>query len=391
MCAEDLSQWRLAAAFRRALGEVVPKFAAGSTWADPARELRLEEYLGLFFFALVNPALPTTRAVCAASHLERMQKEVCRRPVSLGSFSEAQHLVAVAWLEKLFARLVAQVPAAPRRDPHQVWPQWLARDSSLLPALPRMHWALYGGGKAKKRAGPNRAVRLHLSFNLLEDKPARARVTPGKTCERKVWKEQWEPGACYVGDRYFAEDYQCLRQLDAHGCQYIVRLCDQAVLTVLEELPLTAADRAAGVTKQARVRLGSRARDQIGPVRVVWVQTVTAGELRLVTNLAATDLAADLVALMYRRRWQIEDYFKWLKVLLGCRHWLAESEQGVTLQLYLALIAAVLLQLFTGQRPTKRMLELIRLHQLGWATLEELTAGIQRERDRAQRRAPKKS
>ena len=63
----------------------------------------------------------------------------------------------------------------------------------------------------------------------------------------------------------------------------------------------------------------------------------------------------------------------------GLPHWLAESQRGVTLQLYLALIAAELLQLATGQRPNRRMLELIQMHQLGWASVEELLAGIGRE------------
>jgi len=80
-----------------------------------------------------------------------------------------------------------------------------------------------------------------------------------------------------------------------------------------------------------------------------------------------------------------------LKCLLGCRHWLAESQRGVTIQLYLALIAAVLLQLATGRRPNKRMLELIRLYQMGWATLEELTAGLAREIQRTERRSAKTS
>jgi len=54
-------------------------------------------------------------------------------------------------------------------------------------------------------------------------------------------------------------------------------------------------------------------------------------------------LPAELVVLLYRRRWQVELFFRWLKCLLGCKRWLAESRQGATLQIYLALIAAVLL------------------------------------------------
>jgi len=387
---EDLRQWQLIDTFRQQLSRLGPVLPASSTWSDPARKLQLSEYLSLFLFALVNPILATTRALCAASDLSRVQRELCGRSVSLGSFSEAQHLIEPAWLERLFTELVTQVPGPAPRDPHQAWQQWFARDGSLLPALPRMHWALFGGGKAKKSGAPNNAVRLHLSFHLLDDKPAAAYITDGKTCERKTWKAQWERGAAYVGDRYYAEDYQCLSQLDAQGCAYIVRLCDQAVLTVLEERPLTEADRAAGVVRQARVQLGRRACDRIQGVRVVWVQSATAGVLRLATNLPVADAPAQLISVMYRRRWQIEGFFKWLKCLLGCRHWLAESQRGVTIQLYLVLIAAVLLQLATGKRPNKRMLELIRLHQMGWATLEELTRGLERELQGAERRFAKK-
>lgn len=374
----DLRQWRLIDDFSQALQRAGVAWPAQSTWSDPARQFQLSHYLGLYLFALVNPVLATTRALCAASQLTRVQGDLCGgHPVSLGSFSEAQHLVDPVWLEKLFVHLAAQQPGPPPRDPHQAWQQWLARDGSILPALPRMHWALSGAGRPKNSGAPHRAVRLHLSFHLLDDKPVAAQVTHGKVCERKTWKAQWERGAAYVGDRYYAEDYQCLRDLDAMDCAYIVRLRDEAVVTVLEELPVTAADRATGVTRQARVQLGQRAGKRIQQVRVVWVHSATAGELRLATNLPVADSPAELISVMYRRRWQVESFFKWLKCLLGCRHWLAESQRGVTIQLYLALIAALLLQRVIGRRPTKRQLERIQLYQLGWATLDELMRSIQ--------------
>jgi IS4 transposase len=112
-------------------------------------------------------------------------------------------------------------------------------------------------------------------------------------------------------------------------------------------------------------------------LRVVWVQT-DKELLRLVTNLGPEELSAGEVALLYKERWRIELFFRWLKCILGCRHWLAESPQGVALQIYLALIAALLLQLYTGQRPTKRMMELIQFYLLGVASLDELCAGLER-------------
>ena len=106
----------------------------------------------------------------------------------------------------------------------------------------------------------------------------------------------------------------------------------------------------------------------------------------LVTNLSPEALPAEMVSMLYRRRWQIECFFRWIKCLLGCRHWLAESQAGVSLQLYLALIAAVLLQLCLGRRPNKRMFELIQLYQMGYATTEEVIAGLKREQAREQSR-----
>jgi hypothetical protein len=102
----------------------------------------------------------------------------------------------------------------------------------------------------------------------------------------------------------------------------------------------------------------------------------------LVTNLTPQALPAAMVSMLYRRRWQIECFFKWIKCLLKCRHWLAESQEGVTLQLYLALIAAVLLQLCLGRRPNQRMFELIQLYQMGYATTQEVIAGLKREQAR---------
>jgi hypothetical protein len=383
---QDLRQWNLLAAFRAALAPWVKRAELHPSWAEERRRCEYADYLCLWLFGLFNPALKTMRALCAASRLPRVQREVSGGNWSLGSFSEAQHLTDPAVLEQVFGDLAGQVTGPVPGDVHQAWQQWFARDSSLFAALPRMSWALYGGGKA---GASNHAVRLHLNFHLLADKPARMQVTPGKVCERKAWQETWESGAAYVGDRYFGENYQLLGKLAEKGCRYVLRLRDEAVITAEEELPLSEADRAAGLQRQAWARLGSRAHYRSVRVRVLWISLAEGGTLRLVTNVPPEQLTAAEVGLLYRRRWQIECFFRWVKCLLGCGHWLAESQAGVTIQLYLALIAAVLFQLHTGRRPNKRMLELFQLHQLGWASMDDLLAGLAREQAREQRRKNK--
>ena len=379
---KDLGHWKLLRSFQQRLEAVFARHELHPSWAEPKRRLAAADYLSLFFFGLLNPVAQTLRGLTAATGLERVQREVCARAVSRASFSDAQHLLDPALLEEVLAALAREVPAAAPADPRLADWAWQARDGSLFAALPRMTWALYGAGK---KGAPNRAVRLHLSLHLGADKPGAAAVRRGRDCERAVWEEQLEPGAGYVGDRYFGENYQLFGRLDQKGCAYVLRLLDQAVSNVEEELPVSAADRAAGVTRQAWVTLGSTTRYRSVRLRVVWIQGDKT-TLVLATNLAPEALPGELVSLLYRKRWQIELYFRWIKCVLGCGHWLAESPRGAAIQIYLALIASVLLQLHTGRRPNQRMMELVRFYLMGWASAEELSRGLERYRSELARR-----
>jgi hypothetical protein len=383
----ELRHWKLLADFRRRLTQAATGSGLHRSFQDSKRLLLLADYLSLFLFGLLNPVVRTMRGLCAASDLARVRQEVCRRHVSLGSFSECQHLLEPALLEKVFGDLAAELPDQTQGDGRLRTHPWQARDGSLFAALPRMTWALYGVG----RGGEHKAVRLHLNFNVLDLKPVRAQVTEGRRCERAVWQEQWQRGEAYLGDRYFAENYRLLDRLRDKDCVYVLRLREPASITVEEELPVSEADRRAGVLRQAWARLGATARTRSGRLRVIWCEAIRGEALILLTNLAPDALAAELVVLLYRRRWQVELFFRWIKCLLGCGHWLAESRTGATIQLYLALIAAALLQLYTGRRPTKRMLELIQFYLLGVASPEELSRGLQRELTKLAKQALKKS
>jgi len=103
---------------------------------------------------------------------------------------------------------------------------------------------------------------------------------------------------------------------------------------------------------------------------------VEVADKRLVLVTDRKDLSADLIALIYRYRWQVELFFKWIKCILGCRHLLAESPSGVAIQIYLALIAAMLLTRMTGKRPTKRQMEMLQFYISGQCSLSELEAQL---------------
>jgi hypothetical protein len=141
----------------------------------------------LFLFGLLNPVVETMRGLCTASHQERVQRDVCARPISLGTFSEAQAVIEPELLADVFAQLSREVVqrGAPKRPGER---QWLVQDGSLFAALPRMHWALW-----RRRYGESH-VRLHLTLDLAQAVPVRAAVRPARTCERSVWRTQWQRG-----------------------------------------------------------------------------------------------------------------------------------------------------------------------------------------------------
>lgn len=355
--------------FRARLAQAAERVPLAQTWAEPQRKLAHDDYLSLFLFGLLNPVVHTMRGLCAASRLERVQREVCSGSVSWGSFSEAQHVLDPALLAEVFSQLACELPA---ENSNAQLRRWLIQDSSLFKALPRMYWTFW-----RRQGHPQAQVRLHLSLDLEKSQPVRATITPGKTCERAILRKQFERGDAFVGDRYYGEDYKLFGELTEAGVAMVTRLRDEAVVNVKQELPLTEADRKTNVIRSALVRLGCQSRYCSTLLRVVWVQTPK-GVLRLVTNLGSEELSAGEVALLYKDRWRIELFFRWVKCILGCKHWLAESPRGVAIELYLALIAALLLQLYTGARPTRRMMEMIRWYLVGMAKLEELCAAVER-------------
>ena len=96
------------------------------------------------------------------------------------------------------------------------------------------------------------------------------------------------------------------------------------------------------------------------------------------------------MALGYRYRWTVELFFRWFKQILGCRDLISTKEKGVTMQLYAALIASLLIVLWTGVKANIRTWEMVQYYFMGWATLEELERHIRRQQERQEKAQNKK-
>ena len=340
------------------------------------RRLFYDQYAALLLLYFFNPILTSLNGLQQASALDKVRKFTGGGRVSKGSVSEAQGVFDPTLLEGIIAELAQQVaPATPPRD-WAALKNLVAVDGSLLPACARMAWALW-------RDAQHRAAKMHVHFEVLRGIPIRVTVTTGNDLETAQLRRTLEASRLYVVDRGYAE-YQLFQEIIDARSSFIGRLRDNAVWQVVEERALTAGDRAAGVRRDLVVWLGGDASGAVfgQPLRVVEVLTGKTGRaghpevLLLATD--RLDLPAELVALGYRFRWPVELFFRWFKCILARRHLLLESEPGVRMQVYVAIIASLLLSLWAGRKPTKRTFEMFCLFFAGWASEAELQVHLQK-------------
>ncbi len=90
------------------------------------------------------------------------------------------------------------------------------------------------------------------------------------------------------------------------------------------------------------------------------------------------DLDAETIAVLFRHRWQVELFFRWFKKVLNATKLLSLSEKGLTIVMYCALIASMLVTLWTGRKPTKRTFEMLCFYFYGLASDEDLIRHIEK-------------
>jgi hypothetical protein len=313
-----------------------------------------------------------------------------------------------AMLQEVIRELVGELrplPQDPRlKDLHHLL---TLVDGTLLAALPKLAETYYRRkrtGKTTRDADaprPLHAWRVHTQLDLTSGVPRFTRLTPaagrGPDGERRVLESSLEAGRIYVLDRAFF-DKKLLQQIDAADAGYVVRVQDRITYEVIEERPLTAAQIDAGVLHDRIVRIAGLSH----PTRLVIVEAEvhmkrvkrkpglfvpSSGQMLLLTNDLETE--PELISLIYRYRWTIEVFFKFFKGLLGCRHLLSQRREGVEIQVYCAVIICVLLNLTTGLRPSKAVMEALTWHLLGFATAQDVMRRIEQVRIEQSKREAK--
>ncbi len=200
-------------------------------------------------------------------------------------------------------------------------------------------WAHY-----RKRKG---AIKLHTLLDLRGNIPSFIAITQGRVHEVNILDELIpEAGAIYILDRGYL-DFERLYTLHQCGCFFVVRARANTGLRRLYSMPV---DKSCGLRcDQVVVPTGFYQRKNYPEKlrRVVFVDTEKDIRLNLLTN--QTTLPALTIAELYRYRWQIELFFKWIKQHLRIKAFYGTSENAVKTQIWIAISVYVLVAIIKKQ------------------------------------------
>jgi hypothetical protein len=188
-------------------------------------------------------------------------------------------------------------------------------------------------------------AKLHVVYDGDADRPIWAAITPARVNDITAAQAMpIEPGATYVFDLGYY-DYAWWKQLDDAQCRIVTRFKRNTPLEVIETLPVdedgpVLSDRIGFLPKRQGA---GRANPMADAVREVRVETDTGTVLRILSN--DLDAPAAEIAELYKRRWAIELFFRWVKQTLKITRFLGTSDNAVPTQIAVALIAFLLLRL----------------------------------------------
>ena len=360
------------------------------------RALHFDQYCTLILLALFSPLARSLRSLSQASGLKKVQERLGIRRTSLGSLSEAAGVFDPDLLLPIIAELGGELQSV-AGDPRlkDMRPLLTVVDSTLVKTLPRLTEVMW---VQNKNDSQRHYWRLHTHFSVDRQVPVRMDASAPKngsdTDEKAVLRQRLEPDHCYIMDRYYAQ-FTLFNDIVKAGSSYVCRIRDNCSFVVSEERSLTEPARQAGIVLDALVSLGMGSKAKIRPdhpIRLVIVAVQphekrggrkgktsgppSNGRLLIATNLL--DVPVEIIALIYRHRWLIEIFFRFFKHVLGCQHLLSAQPDGIAIQAYCAMIACLLINLWTGRKPTLRTYEMLGWHFLGWASAEELLKHLEK-------------
>lgn len=379
-------------------------------------ELFLSDVFCVYLLAFFTPSIRSLRTIEDFSQTRQAQAHLSIRKICKSTLSDFNKLTDPERLTPILDVLRSEVEKkqADVKDPGDELPkelldQIVAVDGTFVPAVSEVTWAI---ANKNNHGTQRRRARLDAHLNVRSFVPEAIVVPEPGQSEADSASEKISPDRIYLYDR----GYMSYSLLNAHYTEtadglteiakFVMRFKPDSgnspALVDSTESPLSEKDIAAGVIsdRQGFFKSDNAKRSNVSsiPFREVVISYERDGELktlRLITNLL--DVSAETIAVLYKQRWKVELFFRWLKSYANFEHLISHCRKGVQLNLYVAIIAIMLMYLHTGYRPSKYTFAMLELVAVGGATFEEIMP-ILRERERQndlarksqQRRAAKK-
>ncbi|QAV15015.1 IS4 family transposase [Brevibacillus agri] len=326
------------------------------------KKLTTKAYLLLFLHAQLQQR-EGLRAIADDVLSKKFQQELGLSSISPAQLSRKNNRVDPALLEEIFVDLVGQIQR------HSGNTYSLRKDMKIIDSttiglcLQKYKWATF----RKTKAG----IKLHLRLVFADQGdvyPEKITITGAKSNDRTQMESLIdEIGMMYVFDRGYV-DYEKFDEYTDKGIFFASRLKDNAEIRHLYEfkIPLESS-----VLSDSMILLGTPQKRVDNVLRLIETLDSKGNLIRIITN--RFDLEAEELSDIYRWRWQIELFFKWIKQHVKIKNFYGTSENAVRNQVLLALIAYCLLLLVKLEQNSQHSLLQIRrwLKVFLWQTFEQ--------------------
>lgn len=289
-----------------------------------------------WFGALLFGQLTGHNSIRAIARAFQVTREGFRtlgfRKVCRSTLAEANERRPLPILEATFYFLLR---VAQHRAPDSKFrfrgPVWALDSTTISLCLELCPWARFHHGKG--------AFKLHTAIDLAGDLPQFAVITEGRVHDIKAIRHMtFPPGTTLAIDRGYV-DYAWLWKLTQDGVWFVTRMKDNCRYKVRECRPV---NRTQGLRCDQTIVLSSlRGKEYRGKLRKVsYRDPDTGNRYTFLTN--RFDIAAKTIAQIYKARWQVELFFKTMKQQLRVKKFVGTSVQSVQAQIWVALIAYLL-------------------------------------------------
>jgi hypothetical protein len=216
------------------------------------------------------------------------------------------------------------------------------------------------------------AVKMHALLDWHGTLPAFAVITEGKVHEiNTAWDPPVPKGSIVVFDRGYL-DYAMLRHYNTNGIFFVIRLKKNSKW---RRIGARKANKNKGVICDQDIRItGSSAHKYPDTLRRIRFRAEDGNSYEFITN--RFDLAATTIADIYKARWDIETFFRWIKQNLKIKSYLGTSENAVFTQIWIAICAYLILswnKFISGSAlPLSKIISLIQLFVFSHLSLHDL-------------------